>query len=249
MENINILIHKSTRKVDLSKSVIGNDGENLQENLVFSFDEFVNGTGRLEIIKPDKTKSYVMLEKEEETYQIPIQSVLTKTGRISMQLVITEGTDDEEIPIFKSNQFYMVCNSSINAEIEQDPNYNEWIDVANTKLNELDNLNITASKIDTTTTVTITDKNGNETSVEIEDGSQGEQGVAGPSGPAGPAGRDGRDGAIQYSAGNNITIENNVISSTAPTVSTTYSTTEGQVYDVTYINSTIGDIETLLGGI
>lgn len=32
-------------------------------------------------------------------------------------------------------------------------------------------------------------------------------------------------------------------------VKTQYSTTEGNVYDVTYINSTLGDIETLLGGI
>jgi len=32
-------------------------------------------------------------------------------------------------------------------------------------------------------------------------------------------------------------------------VKSTYSTTSGDVYDVSYINSTIGDIETLLGGI
>lgn len=32
-------------------------------------------------------------------------------------------------------------------------------------------------------------------------------------------------------------------------VKTTYSATNGDVYDVTYINSTLGDIETLLGGI
>lgn len=32
-------------------------------------------------------------------------------------------------------------------------------------------------------------------------------------------------------------------------VKSSYSTTSGDVYDVSYINSTIGDIETLLGGI
>ena len=261
MENINILIHKSTRQVDLPKSVIGNDGENLQEKLVFSFDTFVNGTARLEIVKPNKEKSYLMLEKVEETYQIPVKSIITKTGRISMQLVITEGTDDEEIPIFKSNQFYMVVNSSIDAEIEEPEEYPEWIDVANTKLNEIDNLNITASKVDTTTTITITDREGNETSVEVEDGSQGERGIQGPQGPEGPAGadgrngQDGRDGAIQYTAGDNITIINNTISANVPDVSgkldtskvkSSYSTTSGDVYDVTYINTMIGDIETLL---
>ena len=190
MENINILIHKATRQVDLSKSVIGNDGENLQENLVFSFDDFVNGMGRLEIIKPDKTKSYLMLEKEEETYQIPVRSVITKTGRIGMQLIITEGTDDEEIPIFKSNQFYMVVNSSINAEIEQEPTYNEWIDVANTKLNEIDEaLEDLQDKVDSgyfkgDKGDAFTYEDFTEEQLEL---------LRGPKGDTGPAGQDGND--------------------------------------------------------
>ena len=59
MNNINIVINKATRKVNLFKSVIGNDGENLQENFVFTFDdEFVNGTARLELIK-NGVKSYL----------------------------------------------------------------------------------------------------------------------------------------------------------------------------------------------
>lgn len=45
--------------------------------------------------------------------------------------------------------------------------------------------------------------------------SVGAPGPQGPEGPQGPAGQDGRDGAIQYTAGTNITIdENNVISAT-----------------------------------
>lgn len=54
-----------------------------------------------------------------------------------MQLVITEGTDEEEIPVFKSNTFKLYCNSSINAEIEQPEEYAQWIEIANTKINEL----------------------------------------------------------------------------------------------------------------
>lgn len=138
MENINIKINKLTRQVNLSKSVIGNDGENLQEKLIFEFDEFVNGTARLELIKQGETASYIMLTKVNETYELPIRSVITKAGKLNMQLVITEGTDDEEIPIFKSNQFYVIVNSSINAQIEEEEEYPQWIDVANTKLNEID---------------------------------------------------------------------------------------------------------------
>lgn len=260
MNNINIIINKRTRQVILPKSVIGNDGENLQENLVFSFnDEFVNGTARLELIKPHVAPSYIMLTKEDETYQLPVQSIITKGGKIDMQLVITEGTDAEEIPIFKSNQFYMIINSSINAEIEEPEEYPEWIDVANTKLNEFDNLDIDVEKVNHTATITITKKDETQEIVHIYDGEQGEQGVPGkdgkdgqdgkdgtngtngtngitptigdngnwflgdtdtgkPSrgiqGETGASGQDGRDGYMQYTAGDNITIENGVISAT-----------------------------------
>ena len=326
MENIYIKINKLTRKVDLSKSVIGNDGENLQEKLVFSFDTFVNGTARLEILKQNTTASYVMLTKVNETYELPITSIMTKTGKIDMQLVITEGINDEEIPVFKSNVFYVIVNSSINAEIEEDEEYPQWIDVANTKLNELDTLDITASKDDDTATITITRKDGTEEVVYIYDGEKGDRGAAG---------QNGRDATINgvntltLTAGDNITLSqsgstleisatsgsggtsdytdltnkpkiNNVELSgnkttsdlglfsgnyndlsnkpTIPTVPTnvsaftndagyltqhqdisgkldtskvksSYSTTSGDVYDVSYINSTIGDIESLLSAI
>lgn len=185
MENIEILINKSTRQVNLSKSVIGNDGENLQENMVFFFDEFINGTARLEICKTNNEKSYVMLEKIGETYQLPIQSVITKGGRLNMQLVITEGSNEEEIPIFKSNIFYVIVNSSINAEIEEDEEYPQWIDVANTKLNELDNIDIDVEKVNHTATITITKKDGTEEIVNIYDGEKGDTGAAGSPGQNG----------------------------------------------------------------
>ena len=224
MENINIIIEKSSRKVNLFKSVIGNDGENLQENFIFSFsDEFVDGTARLEIIKPSKTKSYMMLEKVGETYQIPVKSAITKNGKTSMQLVITEGTNDEEIPIFKSNIFYVVVNSSVNAEIEEPEEYSEWINIANTKLNTLDeailessNLDIDISKVDNTATITLTDKEGNTKSVEIYDGEKGATGERGPQGPAGKDGTNGTNGTdakingvntLNIEAGENIILD------------------------------------------
>ena len=47
MKEILINVSKETRMVDLNKSVIGNDGENLQGKLVFTFiDEFVNGQAK-----------------------------------------------------------------------------------------------------------------------------------------------------------------------------------------------------------
>ena len=176
MKDIEIKISKETRQVDLSKYVIGNDAENLQGNLIFTFtDEFVIGQARLEYETSDK-KAYLPLIQKEETYVMPIKSVITKQGQIYMQLVITEGIDEEEIPIFKSNVFYVVVNESINAEIEQPDEYQTWIEIANTKLNQIDNLNIEVEKVDNVSTLTITKKDGTTNSVEILDGEKGEKG-------------------------------------------------------------------------
>ena len=175
MKDIEIKISRETRQVDLSKYVIGNDAENLQGNLVFTFtDEFVKGQARLEY-RTNETEAYLPLIQEEETYVMPIKSVITKQGQIYMQLVITEGIE-EDIPIFKSNVFYVVVNESINAEIEEPDEYQTWIEIANTKLNQIDNLNIEVEKVDNISTLTITRKDGTTNSVEILDGEKGDKG-------------------------------------------------------------------------
>ena len=185
MEDINILINKTTRMVVLSKVTLGNDGESLQENLVFSFnDEFVNGTARLELTMPDDTNSYIMLTKVGETYQLPVKSVMTQEGKISMQLVITEGTSEEDIPIFKSNVFSLKVRKSINAETISEDEYPDFIDKAETKLNSMDealedvnsaieeveNLDLDVSKSGKVATVTLTKKDTTTKSVTLSDG-------------------------------------------------------------------------------
>ena len=164
MKDIEIEITKSTRFVDFKTEVIGNDGESLQSKLIFTFkDEFVDGQARLEY-EINCEKYYAPLEKIRESYEIPIKSVMTKQGSINMQLVITQGTDENEIPIFKSNKFFLTCNESINAEIEQPEEYPDWIDIANTKLNEVDNLNIEMQD----SVVTITRKDGTQYSENVK---------------------------------------------------------------------------------
>lgn len=139
MENIDIVINKKTRMIqDLPRTVIGNDGENLQENLVFSFeDEFVEGQARLELLMPNKEKQWFPLTQVEETYQLPVKSILTKIGKIYMQVVVDEGTDENSVPIFKSNIFYVIVNKSINAVDEAPEGYELWIEIANAKINEM----------------------------------------------------------------------------------------------------------------
>lgn len=184
MNDFIVSVEKSTRMVDLPKNVIGNDMENLQEKLIFKFtDEFVKGQGRLEY-KIGSTKNYIVLSKENDTYTMPLKNVLTKEGKIEMQLVITENEVDEEIPVFKSNVFYLYCNKSINAVNEAPDGYELWIETANAKLNlidealtEVDNLDIDVNKVGTTTTVELTKKDGTTESVQILDGQKGQDGI------------------------------------------------------------------------
>lgn len=168
MEDIIVNINRKNRQVSLSKATIGNDGENLQGNFIFKFDEFVDGQARLEYtFENEETKEYITLEKQSDSYICPIKSVITKEGKIFMQLVITQGIDEEEIPIFKCNVYYVYCNGSINAVEEAPEGYNQWIDVANTKLNQIDNVDIDIKNIDENVMVEITRKDGTKKSAVV----------------------------------------------------------------------------------
>ena len=118
MDKIFIKVNKKTGMVFLDNTIIGRDMENLQQELIFTFeDEFVNGSARLEY-KVGKNKYHIPMTKEEESYTIPIKNVITKVGKILMQLVIVQVAENEEIPVFKSNVFEMYCGKSINANEE-----------------------------------------------------------------------------------------------------------------------------------
>lgn len=205
MKNITINVSRETRMVYLSRYVFGNDGENLQGNFSFKFnDEFVDGTARLEYIIGGK-KKYLILMKGENEYTVPIKSVLTKEGKIMMQLVITEGTDPDEIPIFKSNVFEVRCNASINAEIEAKEEYPTWIEIANTKLNEIDlaiaqalNVDINAYKEGNVSTITIKNQLGETKQVNVFDGEKGVDGYTPQKGIDYFDGKDGLDGIDGY---------------------------------------------------
>lgn len=186
MKDIMINVSRETRMVDISKSIIGNDGENLQGNLVFKFkDQFVNGIARLE-----SDNGYIMLNKVSDSYVLPIKSILTKEGQINLQLVITEQEEELGIPIFKSNIFYMICNKSLNIESEEPEEYPQWIEVANSKLAQVqgaiesaEKVNINGIKEENKATISITNHLGETTEIELFDGVNGRDG------------RDGRDGA------------------------------------------------------
>ena len=211
-KDIIITANSKTSRVDLPTSRLGLSGENLQGNIIVKFsDEFVNGNAILEIQR-DNEKYYLTMQKENESYYLPIlSSLLTNPTTIIMQVRITEGTSITDIPVWKSNKFYLKVEESINAEITIPEEYPEWIDIANSKLNQIDNLDIDAEKIDNITTVTIEKKDGTEKIVEILDGEKGEKGDKGDTGSQGPQGLKGDTGSAGADAKingvNTLTIE------------------------------------------
>lgn len=201
-KDITVYVNSKTSMVDLHSSRLGISGENLQGNLIVKFDdEFVNGTAILEIQRNNE-KYYLVMQKENESYYLPIlSSLLSETTTIIMQIRITEGTDNESIPVWKSNKFYLKVEEAINAEIPIPQEYAEWIDIANAKLNEIDesiqevdNIDIDVSKVGNIATVSITKKDGTEKSVEIYDGLKGDKGDKGDTGDVGPQGERGAQG-------------------------------------------------------
>lgn len=178
MNDLLIKVSKRSRLIDLDHSTLGIVGENLQEKLIFTFqDEFVDGMARLEY-ELDGEKHYVLMEKVGQSYILPVQNVLlSKEGNIDLQLVITE--DKTGTPVFKSEVFTLYCKKSIEAVGEAPSSYELWIEKANRILLEASRVNIDGKKTGNETLITITQKDGNKKSFPILDGQDGQDGQDG----------------------------------------------------------------------
>lgn len=159
---------------------LGINYENLQGRLIFDFEDFVvEGTGYLEFER-DGEKGLIPLTYENEQYYLEIKSsLLKKEGIIKLQLRITEDKIDNEIPVFKSEVFELEVKEAINATSEIPDEYPEWIDLANTKIKEMDNLNITTERIEDGVNIKVTNKDGSESITKVNDGLPGPKGEQG----------------------------------------------------------------------
>lgn len=165
------------------ETVLGISYENLQGKIIFKFlGTFPKGTAYLEYERGTE-KGYLQMNQVGEEYQIEIKSsLLTKEGRIYLQLRVTEDATAEGIPVFKSNKFYLEVKEAINATAEIPDEYPEWIDNANEKIKEMDNLNITTERVEDGVDIVLTNKKGVTTRTEVKDGAPGPQGPQGEPG-------------------------------------------------------------------
>ena len=153
------------------ETVLGISYENLQGKIIFKFlGTFPKGIAYLEYER-DTEKGYLQMNQVGEEYQLEIKSsLLTKEGRIYLQLRVTEDATPEGIPVFKSNKFYLEVKEATNATAEIPDEYPEWIDTANEKIKEMDNLNITTERVEDGVDIVLTDKKGVTTRTEVKDG-------------------------------------------------------------------------------
>lgn len=165
------------------ETILGISYENLQGKIIFKFlGTFPKGIAYLEYER-DTDKGYLQMNQVGEEYQLEIKSsLLTKEGRIYLQLRVTEDATPEGTPVFKSNKFYLEVKEAINATAEIPDEYPEWIDTANEKIKEMDNLNITTERVEDGVDIVLTDKKGNTTRTEVKDGAPGPQGPQGEPG-------------------------------------------------------------------
>lgn len=116
-----------------------------------------------------------------DTYTL--KRAITQYERVDFYIWLTKGEQD-----FRSVERTLILNKNHRVDGEVTPaeetEMERVISILEGEITKVDNLNIDANKIGNTTTVTITDKDGNEKSVEILDGKDGKDGKDG----------DGRDG-------------------------------------------------------
>ena len=161
-------------------------GDYASTKMVFTFDR-ADGTKVLEIKNPSGETRFV--------------------GEITNNEVVLTGVDDgENYSIFNEAGFYIYevslyvgdtkltsAKGQLPVKKEQViiddetiepylPIFDELMQEINTAITETNNLNIEAEKVDTTTTITITHKNGTEQQVQILDGEKGDKGDKGDAG-------------------------------------------------------------------
>lgn len=147
MQN-NICIDTETRNIkSRERNFLGIAGEHEIEQIVFKLSAFIVGEAILEIQKCNKEnkqeKYFINLEKQEESYIFNVKNSLLDVAKpIKMQLHIT--TANEEV--FKSKIFEMQVYEAIDATKTIPEEYAEWIDIANSAIAQMHELEQTISK-------------------------------------------------------------------------------------------------------
>ena len=116
-----IKISTNTRKVlNKTKEILGMQGENMKDVLLFVLSEKIEGTAVVEIELPNTTQSFIELIEVEDGYELPVKSVLTEqVGFVKFQLRILQN----KVEVFKSEIFELEVKESTDIDDEVDGNF------------------------------------------------------------------------------------------------------------------------------
>lgn len=178
-------------KVNFKDGTIDSDFMELVENdynsttLNFKFD--INERVVLKILYPDKTIAYVNDIVDNKYVFEP--GLLTQEGNYEMELAAYDGTG--RLTNYATMRFYVRPELISTDEIVEP---DDRVPILDNLINEVDNINISATKEDDVATIIVTKKDGTTETVEVYDGEIGPQGEQGPKGDKGDTGVQGPQG-------------------------------------------------------
>lgn len=123
-------------------NLIGVEGENLQGRLILQLDKPIEGVGLLHVKFEDGLTMFITMNHNVDfsEYSILIKSSLLKYSNVQVQLEIRENETDDGIPKFKSAIYNLAISPTIVGTIEEPDEYPDWLDEANAKLKEIDDV-------------------------------------------------------------------------------------------------------------
>lgn len=215
-----INVYKDSRVMEMTSSSnigLGVKTDNDVDLLRFTFDEMIVGTATLLTTLTDDNGDLVAfpltLNQENNSYDLEITNYVASQTNYTIQVEIVN--DDM---IWHSKQADIILDECLEiGEGEMPTTIENWLQNANIVLSEMEqatreteNLNIeVGTETSTTIPVTFTDKEGNQTTVNIK-GARGEKGEQGIPGSPGTPGQDATINGVNtltIEEGQNITIE------------------------------------------
>lgn len=215
-----INVYKDSRVMEMTSSSnigLGVKTDNDVDLLRFTFDEMIVGTATLLTTLTDDNGDLVAfpltLNQENNSYDLEITNYVASQTNYTIQVEIV---NDEMI--WHSKQADIILDECLEiGEGEMPTTIENWLQNANIVLSEMEqatreteNLNIeVGTETSTTIPVTFTDKEGNQTTVNIK-GARGEKGEQGIPGSPGTPGQDATINGVNtltIEEGQNITIE------------------------------------------
>ena len=158
-----------------------------------------NRAETIELVVPEEYENYskkiVFITSDGNVWDVitnneyKITNAITKYEQVDFYIWLTKEVDGESIDFrteTKTLSFYHNVDASEEITDEEIHGVNTVVNLLEEEIEKVENLNIEATKIGGTTTVTITKKDGTTESVEINDGTDGQDG------------RDGQDGQDGY---------------------------------------------------